>query len=156
MTAPKRLVQSSVFVLTAVGFGIPALVLAGSCIWLATLGYPIFLLGAAALLAIGGRGIYLAARGGVLIGCQRIEVRGWFTTKRIPGPSVHSIVVRPDRAGEPVGWLVSIDGKATKLRGATAKHRHSPFSSEPCSSCMADRSNLKRISEELDVPLVEC
>lgn len=97
MTAPKRLVQSSVFVLTAVGFGIPALVLAGSCIWLATLGYPIFLLGAAALLAIGGRGIYLAARGGVLIGCQRIEVRGWFTTKRIPGPSVHSIVVRPDR-----------------------------------------------------------
>lgn len=149
-----RLIQGESFVLGAIGSGLPALLLACGVGWLGTQGYPWAWLAALSLVGLGLRGMYLAVRGGVMITDASVEVRGWFTRKRIARDGARSLLVRRDRAGEPSGWLVTGSGEM-KLRGATARHRHGLGGSTRCSVCEADHRNLTRIAEDLGVPVVE-
>jgi len=141
-------------VLASVGCGLPAIVLAGGFAWLCAEGYPLAWLGMVASAAAGMRGVYLAIRGGVTLSQATVEVRGWWTSEQIDRSSIRSVVERVDRTGEPTGWLVRADDQETRLRGATARHRHSPYRKDRCSTCEADRANLVRIARDLAVPLI--
>lgn len=141
--------------MTAVGYGLPMILVAFGFAWLGVQGYAIGWLGAGLLVVVGIKGLYLAARGGVAITDQCVEVRRWFKNDRVDRTSIRSVVERRDRAGEPVGWLATTDNEETMLRGATARHRHGPLSKERCSYCEADHQNLVEIARDLGIPLVD-
>jgi hypothetical protein len=142
--------------MSAVGYGVPLLVVAFVAPFaLAWIDAPLWLVFAAPVVpgAIGGRGMWLIATGGVTVGPDDVRAVGWFRRAVVPRREVRRVVVRRVWDDQPLGWL-DLGDRQVLLRGAAARHRHG-LSPSGCDVCAADLQALVSIAEEIGVPIEE-
>jgi hypothetical protein len=145
-------VVSQTFVLAAVGYGIPLLLVSGGCVVFLWFGYPqLATLGAVGML-VSIRLIYVAVRGGCRIRADHLTIRGFFTTRTIEFGSVVRIVARSTHGLNPHGIAVMGEGSEVPLRGVTMRHRHG-LGQRGCESCRSDSRNVEVVARRLGVPL---
>lgn len=101
--------------------------------------------------------------GGVEVKEGCVDITGWFRHRRVPSDAVRAVIVRRGGAGEPAAWL-DLGDEEVFLRGLTYRHRHNPFESSAtpildtpadCSMCKEQLAAVRRLADELHVPLVE-
>lgn len=130
--------------------GVLGLVAAGLLATVAGGNAPMRFAGAAFVVAVSLRLLYVALRGGAWIDPETVTSRGVLATSRLPRSRVTGVSVVTDHRGVS-GVLRGVTD--VPLRGVTYRHRHSPSGVSDCESCARNREAVAEVAAALSAPL---
>lgn len=152
VTKPSRF-QSAAYALTAVGFGVPLIILGVGLCWLALGVAPPAVVAGGLLGGLGVRGVQMGLIGGVVLTEHEVVLRGWFAQRSVPRSSVTAIVLARSRASGQVSGVLRTASSRHNLSGMYAKHRHGLRLAEPCMECAEAIRLFNQLGSELGVPI---